>query len=204
MSDPPDTRDRLLEAGAEMFAMAGLSGTRIQQITARAGINERMIYHHFGSKEGLYRAVLEEQWLGLGRLLAADLDALDGRDVDADLRRGFLLVAKRLLERPTMMRLALHESMGGWTHVPEARLIGMPQRLRALFGAGQSAGRLRPDVSFELVYLAIVGAVAASPLLLGRFVDTRGVTAPPAVLEHVEQFIDLVLRGARPAPEGDV
>jgi AcrR family transcriptional regulator len=54
-----DTRERILEAAANEFASNGFSGGRLDTICATAPVNIRMIYHHFGDKEGLYVAVLE-------------------------------------------------------------------------------------------------------------------------------------------------
>ena len=56
-----ESREALLAAAAEEFAQFGLHGARIRAIVARAGVNERMIYHHFGSKENLYGAVMDDQ-----------------------------------------------------------------------------------------------------------------------------------------------
>src|SRR4030081_544040 len=61
-----DSRAVLLEAAAEEFAKHGPKGTRIQAIVRAAGVNERMIYHHFGSKDGLYTAVMQDQRYRLG------------------------------------------------------------------------------------------------------------------------------------------
>lgn len=47
-----ESRPILLAAAAEQFAKYGSRGTRVQDIVNAAGINQRMIYHHFGSKEG--------------------------------------------------------------------------------------------------------------------------------------------------------
>jgi TetR/AcrR family transcriptional regulator len=56
--DPDRTREGILLAAQEEFAAKGLSGGRVDQIAARAGANKRMIYHYFGSKDGLYLAAL--------------------------------------------------------------------------------------------------------------------------------------------------
>ena len=53
------SRDRILDGAAEEFAAAGFAGARIDRIARRTRLNVRMIYYHFGSKKGLYRAVLE-------------------------------------------------------------------------------------------------------------------------------------------------
>ncbi len=54
--DPERTkRDILREARIE-FAEKGFAGARVDQIGARTATAKRMIYYHFGSKEGLYVA----------------------------------------------------------------------------------------------------------------------------------------------------
>lgn len=55
----PDTRERILTAALREFSRRGFSGARVQRIAAAAPTNIRMIYHFFGSKEGLYVNVLE-------------------------------------------------------------------------------------------------------------------------------------------------
>jgi TetR/AcrR family transcriptional regulator len=55
------SRASILRAAERTFAEAGLSGARVDQIAARAGVNKALLYYYFRSKEGLYRAVLEAQ-----------------------------------------------------------------------------------------------------------------------------------------------
>lgn len=52
------TQNNILSAAEEVFSKKGLFGARIDEIASLAGCNKRMIYAHFGSKEGLYTAVL--------------------------------------------------------------------------------------------------------------------------------------------------
>jgi TetR/AcrR family transcriptional regulator len=60
--DPEGTRRRLLAAARHEFANKGLGGARVGAIAARAKLNKQLVYHYFGSKEGLYVAVLEEAY----------------------------------------------------------------------------------------------------------------------------------------------
>ena len=55
----PDTRERILAAATREFSRKGFSGARVQKIAVAVPTNIRMIYHFFGSKEGLYVEVLE-------------------------------------------------------------------------------------------------------------------------------------------------
>jgi TetR/AcrR family transcriptional regulator len=54
-----ETREAILEAAERIFADAGLEGARTDAIAAAAGVNKALLYYYFGSKDGLYRAVLE-------------------------------------------------------------------------------------------------------------------------------------------------
>ena len=52
------TKQRILEAAEAEFSEKGVFGARIDSIAANAGVNKRMIYEYFLSKEGLYKTVL--------------------------------------------------------------------------------------------------------------------------------------------------
>jgi AcrR family transcriptional regulator len=63
--DPERTRSDLLEVATAAFAESGYSGTRVDDIAERTRTTKRMIYYYFGSKEGLYLAVLERAYRGI-------------------------------------------------------------------------------------------------------------------------------------------
>ncbi|MDP1793287.1 MAG: TetR/AcrR family transcriptional regulator [Acidimicrobiales bacterium] len=54
-----DRRKSILQAAAGAFAGAGFAATSMEQLAAEAGVTKLIVYRHFDSKEGLYRAVLE-------------------------------------------------------------------------------------------------------------------------------------------------
>jgi AcrR family transcriptional regulator len=54
------TRRKLLEAAREEFQRRGFSGGRVDDIAQAAAVNKRLIYAHFGSKAGLFEAVLAD------------------------------------------------------------------------------------------------------------------------------------------------
>jgi TetR/AcrR family transcriptional regulator len=56
------TRERLLEAALAEFAAHGLAGARCGAIARRAGVNQRMIFYCFGSKENLYREIMARKF----------------------------------------------------------------------------------------------------------------------------------------------
>jgi AcrR family transcriptional regulator len=54
------TRARLLQAAAEVYALRGFSGATLDQVAAQAGLTKGAVYDHFGSKENLLLALMEE------------------------------------------------------------------------------------------------------------------------------------------------
>jgi AcrR family transcriptional regulator len=53
------TRDKIIKAASRAFARNGYEGASIRDIVAEADVNQAAINYHFGSKQGLYRAVLQ-------------------------------------------------------------------------------------------------------------------------------------------------
>jgi AcrR family transcriptional regulator len=75
-NDPARTMAEILEVATHEFADKGLAGARIDEIAAATRTSKRMIYYYFGSKDGLYLAVLEEAY-GRMRRIEADLHLSD-------------------------------------------------------------------------------------------------------------------------------
>lgn len=54
------TRERILRVATEIFSRKGYSTSPVAEIAAGAGVTKPVLYYYFGSKEGLFRAILEE------------------------------------------------------------------------------------------------------------------------------------------------
>ena len=78
------TRRKILDAAVVEFTANGLAGARVDEIAARAGVNMRMLYVHFGSKEELWIQVLEHVY-GAKREeeRALDVGSLNRKNVSA-------------------------------------------------------------------------------------------------------------------------
>jgi AcrR family transcriptional regulator len=82
---PRQTRARLLDAAAGLFAEQGFHGTTVREIANRAGVNLAAGNYHFGSKRALYLEVLRAHFVRIRRELRArggapapgELDRLD-------------------------------------------------------------------------------------------------------------------------------
>jgi AcrR family transcriptional regulator len=72
----PDRRAQVLRSAAAQFAMTGLRGTTTLMLARAAGISERILYAHFGSKERLFREAVEDN-------IETRLKLLEARSVSA-------------------------------------------------------------------------------------------------------------------------
>ena len=79
------TRERIMAAALKEFAARGFAGARTDAIACRARVNERMIFYCFDSKEGLYRAVLQQKLSEKAALLESTPD----EDFTTGLVKGF-------------------------------------------------------------------------------------------------------------------
>ncbi|MCA0393957.1 MAG: TetR family transcriptional regulator [Proteobacteria bacterium] len=55
------TKDRILGAAEELFALHGFSGTSLRQVTTRADVNIAAVNYHFGSKDNLVNEVFRRR-----------------------------------------------------------------------------------------------------------------------------------------------
>jgi AcrR family transcriptional regulator len=66
-----ETRDKVMRAVVESIAEAGYQKTTSAEIARRAGVTWGAVQHHFGDKDGILMAVLEESFANFARVLAA-------------------------------------------------------------------------------------------------------------------------------------
>jgi len=52
-------KEKLLNAATDLFTRRGYSATSVREIVAAAGVTKPVLYYHFGSKEGIYRAIMD-------------------------------------------------------------------------------------------------------------------------------------------------
>ena len=55
------TKDRILSAAEELFAVHGFAGTSLRQVTSVADVNIAAVNYHFGSKENLVNEVFRRR-----------------------------------------------------------------------------------------------------------------------------------------------
>jgi AcrR family transcriptional regulator len=197
------TREAILRAATKVFAKHGFDGGRVEQISRAAKSYDRMIYYYFGSKEGLFVAVIEEQYR---RFNEAEGDlALAGVDPVADLTAVIRFMWGYYLRNPEFITLLNTENLHRGRHVaksPRTRDYSSPAVavLGRLLERGIAAGVFRADLAARDLYLTIAGM--AYFYLSNRYTLSAFLGEPldsADALAHWERFlIDAVLRVVAP------
>jgi TetR/AcrR family transcriptional regulator len=156
--DPEATQRALLAAGIAEFAEKGLAGARVDEIARRAGVNKQLVYHHFGNKEALYAAVLEQVYAAIrAEEQAMRLDRLPPLEA---MERLIGFSFDYLLRHPEFVALLNDENRQGAPHVGGSpRLRRMQSPLIALLAEtlerGGRDGVFRTDMDPVEVYVSI-------------------------------------------------
>lgn len=69
-----DTRQRILEAGLEELSAGGYASISMRRVAESRGVTKPTLYYHFGSKKGLFDAMLKLVMSELESLLLRELD----------------------------------------------------------------------------------------------------------------------------------
>ncbi|SLN64119.1 TetR family transcriptional regulator [Oceanibacterium hippocampi] len=199
-----NSRENLLTAARAAFAAGGLQGARVHDIARRANINKQLVYHYFGSKEGLYTAVLEDIYREIReREQALELSSLPA---ETALRRLIEFSFDYLAENPEFVALVADENAHGARHLNDSVQVGDLNRpiieiLSETLRRGMDEGVFRQGLDPLHVYLSMAGMAFfyfANNHTLSR-VFCRPLGSPEAIAERRAQIVEFVLHavGAR-------
>lgn len=155
---PTSSHNRILMSAKTLFATRGYENTSTAAIARMAGTSESQLIKHFGSKEGLLEAILDEGWAGmaygasrlagmrnpLDKLQALLEMVLTGFEHDPELKELMLLEGRRVRKEGNMIML----TQGFLSFVQV--IDGVLKELR-------DSGRLRTDVPPDAVRAALMG-----------------------------------------------
>lgn len=197
-----DTQDNILRAATQIFAKHGYSGGRVDQISKAAKSHDRMIYYYFGSKEGLYIAVLE----GIYRRFN-DAEArlkLDVGQPEAALVAVVDFMWDYYQRTPEFITLLNDENLHRGTHIGKslrARDYSSPAIgiLEAILASGVEQSVFRPGLSARDVYLTIAGLnyfYLSNRFTLSAFLGEK-LDSKEALTHWRQVVVDTVLRAVR-------
>ena len=198
-TDPQRTRQNILAVARQEFAERGLSGGRVDAIAARMRTTKRMIYYYFGSKEGLYQAVLEQAYADIRNVeLELDLESID--PVEA-IRRMISLTFDYEESHPEFIRLVAIENIHKGQHLVRSKTlraqnVSVIRTLSRILESGRKAGAFRADVTaidLHMMISAFCFFRVSNRYTFGTLFDCD-LTATPVRSRHKKLITDAILR----------
>lgn len=152
-------RADLLRAARELFAKRDFTAASVREIAAAARVNPAMIHYHFGDKEGLYRAMLQET---LGPVLRKVQELMDrgGRESQTSIHDALEAVMTTLAREPWVARLIVREVLAEEGPFREVFIREFAAkgggRVPQLLEREMTAGRVRTDLDPTLGALSFI------------------------------------------------
>lgn len=191
---PVSARDALLGAAIALFAEQGPASVSVRDIARRAGVNQGLIYRHFGSKEALLAAAIEQGSSGLfpGAL------AHEGFDLDAVIH-----LIHHGSPAPRLIARTLVDDVEIATVREEFPVL---RRLLGTYG-NVPAGSGPADPSDPRVAVATAAALALGSVIWGDHLrETLGLSDRDGIESAVADLTRVLLEGparTRPGVEAD-
>jgi len=201
------TKASILAAGRVEFADRGFEGARVDAIAERAGAHKRLLYHYFGNKEDLYRAVLLDAYQEIRKgERALSLDQYDpAQAMDRLVRFTF----RHFLANPWFTRLLGTENIENARFLmtlPDIKALHSPLvgQIEAIITRGNEAGIFRRDVDPVQLYISVaaLGFFYVSNTATLSVIFERDLTSVGMVQEREAHAVQMVLDYLKTKPVG--
>ncbi|MEW6451517.1 MAG: TetR/AcrR family transcriptional regulator [Pseudomonadota bacterium] len=204
--NPDATRIKILQAALSEFSERGLPAASTDDIAERCGVNKRMIYYYFGSKEGLYLAALESVYENLVALeRAIDIEHLEPA---AAIEALVNLKIDYYVENPHFVSFLSMENFYKAKHLRTSKKIDMfksplTEMIARILKRGQRSGEFRHDVEPVEFYVSICALCImyfSNQHTLGVIFE-RKMAGDANIQRHKRTVVDFVLSYLRASDE---
>ena len=151
------TQGNILSAAEEIFSQKGLYGARIDEIAEAAGCNKRMIYAHFGSKEGLYTAVLKHVYSRLS--VTEEVLAEESLSAEGAVRLYIRKLFNFLKDNPTFIKMDMWDNLNEAKYMKDSGAANIKNAsvrfLEKVLKQGVEEGIFKKDINPKEIIISI-------------------------------------------------
>jgi TetR/AcrR family transcriptional regulator len=192
-----DSETKILMAAEKVFAEKGLKGARVKEIAELSGVNPALINYYYGSKENLYRTVIENFFMRVERLAVSIME----QEIDAKAKLYSLIEfgIDLLGENPYVSRIFVREFVDCGVY---SELI-IKRYLRRIFATAQrlvplekEKDKVRESQVMHFIFSAL-GAMSlfyiSGPVI--KDIWKRDVFTKKMIEERKQEVINLIFNG---------
>lgn len=151
-------RELVLKAGEEIFSAKGLFGARVDEIAIKSGVNKRLVYKEFSSKEELYKAVLLQAYKKMANAeskIFAPFDTCE-EAVKNVIKKYF----EFLRDNPSYVKLILWENLNEGKYIKELDLSDIKTKVSdymySVLTEGKKRGEFRADLDENQIVFSLM------------------------------------------------
>ena len=201
-NDPERTMANIIDVATHEFSEKGLAGARIDVIAEAMRTSKRMIYYYFGSKEGLYIAVLEDAYRRI-RQIESHLNLEDLPPEDA-LRKLVGFTVDYQLANPDFVRLVMTENIHRGQYLSQSKAIrklNVPaiDAVRAVYERGLAAGVFRSGLDAVDLHMSISALSVFNVANRHTFslIFQRDLESSAAIVARRDSIVEMIVRFVR-------
>jgi AcrR family transcriptional regulator len=156
-----DTREQLLKTASKLFAEKGFEAVTTRELAREADVNIAMIAYYFGSKDGLFKAMIEERFPKTVSKLRA-IQKIEGTAWDK-ISAVIDLYVERIVGEGSFHKIIMRElSLEQRPEHREMILSGIEQNwkvIKTYIEEGQESGLFKTDIDAELTLASVFGTI---------------------------------------------
>lgn len=185
------SRERILDAAAEIAAERGYEGTSIALVSAKCGLPASSIYWHFQNKDDLIAAVIERSFADWLKAWQVPTEG-SPRERLAGLA---MQIAKALLGSPDFIRLGLMLALERRPVEPRARAMFLQARAQTYYELAGTVRGLTPGLTDAQIHQLVTYAIAgADGLFIAKEIGGDAVDLIELFELHAQALYDTALR----------
>ena len=191
------TREAIIAAAEEEFAEKGFFGARVDAIAAMAGVNKRMIYAHFESKDGLYAKVLSSVYARLAecerRFMIPDAPVKEAISNIISVSFDFLR------ENSSFVRILMWENLNHAKSIPADEVLRLKaptlEYMSLIIRRGKDEGVFKKEINEEQTVLSLMSFCFAyfSNIHTMSAIFKKDMAKPEEINARAEYISDLLL-----------
>jgi len=193
------TKEKLLKVAIDLFSEKGYDGATVDEVVNTAGVNKRMLYHYFGSKESIYREVLKEVFTRLEKVELATIHPEE--PIENTLEKLVRAYFNFLVTNPDFVSLLLWENLAKGRHLnpkmvqfSKAPILDL---LNKVLHEGALRGQIREGLNVKHLFINMTGLCLiyfSNSYTLTQTVDLD-LNSPKVLEAGIQQVLSLLRHG---------
>lgn len=191
-----DTETKLIETAIGLFAKKGFTGVSIRELAREANVNSALISYHFGGKEGLYKAVMEDQFSPIAQVLKnfESMVDLSPRERLYEYARNIVIIHRQRPFLAQCFHIELANPSACCESVIKKYVSRIFQFIHKTLAEGVNNGDFKPNLKLEYATISLAG-------IMNFFFITRPIFqefqefSDQIDEEYATQAIDIFLNG---------